>query len=292
MELWFIVSVVGMLVTGVSNFFFKIVAARGLNAELFMLYSSLTSITIAAGLVLWSGQPVAGFGLAAAVLLGSGIISAASGSLKVYALRYIDSTIYFPLFKLVTPALAICAGVVLFGESFSVLEWTGLVVGLLVPLMLITPAENTRQQNLTLGLVLVLVTGVLSALTAVAGKYAIDIAVPVFTTLLLTVIGIAIGAICLIVYKRGVGGVVHLVRSETEPMLLKVAVTRATMISFGVWTMLFAFSQGGTLSVVQTIHSMYILIPIILAIIFYNEHWNLQKVVAIGLSVASLALLG
>lgn len=292
MELWFIISVIGMIVTGVSNFFFKIVAARGLNAELFMLYSSLTSIVIAGGLVWWSKQPMLGFGVATAVLLGSGIISAVSGSLKVYALRYIDSTIYFPLFKLVTPALAICAGVLLFGESFTVLEWVGLAVGLLVPLILITPAENTRQQNLTLGLVLVVVTGIISALTAVSGKYAIDAAVPVFSTLLFTVIGIAAGALGLIVYRRGVRGVWHVLTTETDLFLLKVAITRASLISFGVWTMLFAFSQGGTLSVVQTIHSMYILIPVVLAIVFYHEHWNWQKAAAIALSVASLALLG
>ena len=172
------------------------------------------------------------------------------------------------------------------------IEWIGLVVGLLVPLVLITPAENSRQQNLSMGLVLVLITAVLSALTAVAGKYAIDASVPVFTTLLLTVVGLAAGSVGLIIYRQGIHGIQEMVRSETSPLLLQIALTRAIPISFGVWTMLFAFSQGGTLSVVQTIHSMYILIPIILAIIFYNEHWNWQKATAILLSVASLALLG
>jgi uncharacterized membrane protein len=56
--------------------------------------------------------------------------------------------------------------------------------------------------------------------------------------------------------------------------------------------MLFAFSEGGSLSVVQTIHSMYILIPIVLAVIFFKEHMNWQKVVAIVFSVVSLAFLG
>jgi drug/metabolite transporter (DMT)-like permease len=241
--------------------------------------------------LLWQ-EPVAGFGAVTIIILLSGFISAASSSLKVYALRYIDSTIYFPLFKLLTPALAIVAGVTLFAESFSVLEWVGLGLGLLVPLMLISPAENTRQQNLTMGLVLVLITGVLSALTAVAGKYAIDMEVPVFTTLLLTVVGLSIGAIGLIIYKRGVRGISFLIRTESSPLLVKTATARATLISFGVWAMLFALSTGGTLSAVQTIHSMYILIPIILSMIFYNEHWNWQKGLAIGLSVVSLTFLG
>jgi drug/metabolite transporter (DMT)-like permease len=292
MELWFIITVIGAIAAGVSNFFFKIAAARNCNAELFMFYSSVTSILIAGSLVVLWQEPVLGYGLVTVLLFGSGVIGAASGSLKVYALRYIDSTIYFPLFKLVTPALAIVAGVTFFAESFSVLEWIGLVVGLLVPLMLISPAENTRQQNLPRGLLLVVVTGVLSALTAVAGKYAIDAAVPVFTTLLLTVVGIGFGSIGLMIYKRGIFGLWSLVHTESTPLLLKTAITRAVLISFAVWAMLFAFSQGGTLSVVQTIHSMYILIPIVLAIIFYNEHWNWQKAVAIALSVVSLGFLG
>jgi len=292
MELWFIVAVCGAIAAGVSNFFFKIAAKNNCDAELFIFYSSLTSILIAGGLVILWQEPVFGFGAVAIILLGSGFISAASGSLKVYALRYIDSTIYFPLFKLLTPALAIVAGVTLFSESFSVLEWIGLGVGLLVPLMLISPVENSRQQNLTMGLVLVLITGLISALTAVAGKYAVDMDVPVFTTLLLTVIGLGFGSIGLMIYKRGVRGISSLIQTESSPLLLKTATARAILISFGVWAMLFAFSLGGTLSVVQTIHSMYILIPIVLAVIFYNEHWNWQKGVAIGLSVVSLAFLG
>jgi len=252
----------------------------------------VVSILIAGGLVSFWQEPIGGFGVVALILLLSGFISAASGSLKVYALRYIDSTIYFPLFKLLTPALAIVAGVTLFAESFSAIEWMGLGVGLLVPLMLISPAENTRQQNLAMGLLLVLITGLLSALTAVAGKYAIDMDVPVLTTLLLTVIGLGIGSIGLMICKRGIRGISALIRTESSPLLVKTATARAILISFGVWAMLFALSTGGTLSAVQTIHSMYILIPIILAIIFYNEHWNWQKGVAIGLSVVSLAFLG
>jgi len=45
MELWFIVAVCGAIASGVSNFFFKIAAARNCNAELF--YSSITSMLIA-----------------------------------------------------------------------------------------------------------------------------------------------------------------------------------------------------------------------------------------------------
>ncbi len=292
MELWFWVAVGGAVVSGISNFFFKVAAKNECNAELYILYSSLTSMVITTTLLVVWPQQLFGFGWIAFVVFVAGMTSALAGSLKVYALRYIDSTLYFPLFKLIVPALAICIGVTFFEESFSAIEWTGLIVGLLVPLMLINRSENSRQENLRMGLLLILITGILSTITAVAAKYAIVAEVPVNTTLLLTVLGISLGAVFLIVRKNGVRKIPVLIKEETTSLLVKIAVLRSTFIVTGVWAMLYAYSLGGTLSVVQTIHSMYILIPIVLAIIFYNEHWNLQKAAAIALSVVSLAFLG
>jgi len=56
-------------------------------------------------------------------------------------------------------------------------------------------------------------------------------------------------------------------------------------------TFLYAFAFNGPLAVVYTIHSLYILIPIILSIIFFNEHWNTRKVIAIVASVAAILLM-
>ena len=96
----------------------------------------------------------------------------------------------------------------------------------------------------------------------------------------------------MIVYKKGIRKIFYTIKEDTSAGLLWVSTMRAVLITIGLALMVYAFETGGPLAIVQTIHSMYILIPIVLAIIFYNEHWNLQKVVAIVLSVAALALLG
>ncbi len=49
--------------------------------------------------------------------------------------------------------------------------------------------------------------------------------------------------------------------------------------------------NGGDLSLVYSINAHYILIPIILSIWYYKEHWNTQKVIAIALSLVALVLL-
>jgi uncharacterized membrane protein len=71
-----------------------------------------------------------------------------------------------------------------------------------------------------------------------------------------------------------------------------VASLRTVFAGGGFFLTLLAFIYGGPLGIVYTINSLYILLPIILAIIFYGEHWNVRKAVAIILSVLALALLG
>jgi drug/metabolite transporter (DMT)-like permease len=257
-----------------------------------MLFSGLFSILyVSTALVLFPEQLLTNK-LLALFVFGFGFLAAIAGVMKIYALRYIDSTIYFPLFKLLAPAIAIAAGVTLFGEEFSTIEWVGMLIGLLVPLMLITKSENGRQNNLLLGLLFVLITGVLSAVVAIMNNYAVDSGMPIFVTLLFTVLGIFCGSLSLFCYKQGITGIIQTVAEHFNYTLLLITALRSLLIAISVGLSFYAYTVGGTLAVVQTIHSMYILIPIVLAIIFYNEHWNWQKALAIMLSVVSLAFLG
>jgi len=105
-------------------------------------------------------------------------------------------------------------------------------------------------------------------------------------------VGVFIGTVITIIIKRGLRSTYRHVLEDSKQKLIFYATLRALLITASLVFILYAYSVDGTLAIVQTIHSMYILIPIVLSIIFYNEHWNLQKAVAIILSVLSLALLG
>lgn len=290
MQLWFWAAVAGAVFAGVSNFYFKQAAARGYNAELFSIYSSILSITISLCFVLYFSSGF-WFGSVSIVAFFGGFAAAFTNIFKVYALRFIDATIYFPLYKLLAPALAVVAGIMFFEESFTTFEWVGIIIGLLVPLLLITKSENSRQSNLMLGLVLVLVTSITSAGTAIANKYAIDLFMPIASVLLISTIGIFVGGIASFVYKNGFTKFIEVFKSGTTKGLLLGSFLRGALITASFFFMLVAFAWGGPLGIVQTINSMYILIPIVLSIIFYNEHWNVQKAVAIVLSILALAFL-
>lgn len=292
MEIWFIAAVGGALFAGISNFYFKRAAVRGHDAELFSLYGGLISIAIALVTLSLFPSAISGYGWLPLIVFIGGCLAAFDGILKIYALRHIDSTIYFPLFKLLAPALAIVFGISFFGERFSFYEWFGLILGLLVPLLLITKNEQKRQNNLAAGLILVLVTGVLSAGIAAINKFAIDELVPTIITLLYASTGIVFGGALLMVYQVGIHKIFEKIKYNTSKDLIINSSMRAILIMASMALTLLAYAKGGTLAIVQTIHSMYILIPVVLAVVIYNEHWNTQKVVAIVLSVASLALLG
>ncbi len=293
MELWFLFAIAGMLFSGLSNFIFKLAAKNNFDSEAFSLYGGVTSIILLTPVVLlfdtfYLEQPVA-----AGIIFVASIVAAFIGVWKVYALRFIDTTIYFPLFKLLSPLIAIMIGVSFFAESFSGKEWIGLGLGLVVPLLLINRAESQRQNNLLYGLMLVGLTGALSASVAAAHKWATDLSPNALTLTLAAGFGIVVGSWLALILKRGVvAGTQHIVQVENKRQLLIWATARSVVVSASVALVLYAYSAGGSLAVVHTIHSMYILIPIVLAIIFYNEHWNWQKATAIVLSVASLALLG
>jgi len=292
MEIWFISAVLGAIFAGFSNFFFKVAASRGYNAEVFSLYGGLSGTILTGSIIFFIDTSLFNFNFFTGIVLLTGMVASLANIIKVYALRHIDSTIFFPLFKLLSPALAIIFGIIWFSESFSALEWTGMIIGLIVPLLLITKVENRRQNDLKAGLILVVIISLISAVAAAMNKFAIDSDVYVMSGLFYTSFGVFLGTIITIIHKKGIGSLIKHVHDDTSFELLFYTSLRSTLTNLSFGLTLYAFSQNGTLGIVQTVHSMYILIPIVLSIIFYKEHWNLQKAIAIVLSVLSLTLLG
>ncbi len=290
MEIWFLAALAGAILAGVSNFYFKVAAKNGYDAEVFTLIGGLVSV-VAAGIVAYLvGAPIIHLHILTFVMLAAGILAATGGIMKVYALRHIDSTIYFPLFKLLAPGLAIIFGVVWFAESFTAMEWLGMALGLTVPLLLITKSENGRQNNLKAGLVFVVLTALASASAAALNKFVIDAGIPVLTGLFYASLGVFLGTIMTIVFKKGLRSTYQHITDGYSAPVFWYGSLRAILISASFGFILYAY-QEGSLAIIQTIHSMYILIPIVFSVILYHEHWNTQKALAITFSVLALVLL-
>jgi len=291
MELWFWAAVSGMILAGISNFGFKIAAKNNFDAQTFTLYGGVTSVLFAGGgLLLLRPEGVQTLVLIA-ITLFAGIFASQGGTLKVLALRYIDTTIFFPLFKLISPLLAVLFGMIFFAEQFTLLEWVGIVLSLSVPLLLISKIEHKRQNNLLVGLGLVVVISGLSAVAAALNKYVIDVGMNEWVTLWYASWGIFIGTGVMIMITLRDFPVRHII-AHTNKNLVQAAVFRSVLICASMLCVLYAYGHGGGLGIVQTIHSLYIVIPIVLAVLIYKEHIDWKKVSAVVLSLVALALLG
>lgn len=291
MQLWFWSALLGMIFAGFSNFAFKIAASKKFDAETFNMYGGITSILFAGtGLLLVIPAGVSSWFLIILTFV-SGVVANCGGVMKVHALRYIDTTIFYPLFKLLSPFLAVVAGMTLFAERFTVLEWVGIVMGLLVPLLLINKVEHRRQENLLLGLLFVVAISYTSAAAAAMNKYVIDTGMNEWTTLWYASWGIFVGSITLIGGKLRTKTIYHVIE-HTKKDLIFFAFLRSFLICISLLLILYAYGHGGSLGVVQTIHSMYIIIPILLSVWWYKEHIDFKKAAAVVLSVVALGFLG
>jgi drug/metabolite transporter (DMT)-like permease len=291
METWLILTIISALMSGLAGFILKVVAKRNYNSELHIFYSAIFGIALILPLILLLSKDFPPLHLAL-FCLGAGFLAAITGIFKVYALRYIDTTIYFPLFKIVSPLIAIVIGIILFDETFTQTEWVGLIISLFVPLLLITKAENGRQNNLFAGLLLILFTGSLAAVITSINKYTstdFSNGYPIlFWVALFNIVGVIVGSVFVSIKKHGTSQLRAIIVKDTSIKTLQMAFARSLTINSSFVAMLFAFHFGGSLGIIYTIASMYILVPIALAIIFYQEHWDVQKALAATLSIVAL----
>ncbi len=76
---------------------------------------------------------------------------------------------------------------------------------------------------------------------------------------------------------------------STKPMLtIGIGIGLLQITSFYFFLRAFA---GSDVSIVYSINAHYIVIPVILSVLLYKEHWNKQKAFALVVSVLALILL-
>lgn len=290
LEWWFIFAVLSAVIGGIGNFGNKISAQRNYNSAVIMTLSALIQGLIFLPFALvYENISLLPLSFVAIVLL-AGFIVSFSAVIKIQVLHYIDSAIFLPLYKVFSPLVVIVFGILFFAESFTPWEWFGLTLSLLVPFLLISRIEHTRQNNLKLGLLLILIAGVIGAIAAGIQKYATDISDATLSIMVISSTGILLGSMLQLVSLNG-RNAVQVFNNHLHRGPLLVSLLRSTFAGTGFYLTLLAYEFGGSLGIVYTINSLYILLPIILAVIFYNEHWNLRKAIAIILSVVALALL-
>lgn len=289
MELWFIYAVTSAVFAGLHTFVQKVAVERGYSSALISMWSTVISAVLAF-LVSWVFFDFGG-AWKMGILLGfaGGLTHMIGTVFRMDALKHIDTAVLFPLYKTVGPIFALIGGIILFSESFNTNEWIGIAFGITVPLMLLHKSEESRQNNLWKGVLFLLIAAFFTAVAAAIAKYGTGVFDSIF---LFIAVSHAFGALSAWgIYelqknnaKRNGGQFAH----EYTHVGMFVLASLTGLTQFAGFSFLMLAFKSGSLGVVYTINSLYILVPIVLSIIYYKEHWNARKVAAIVLSIAAL----
>ena len=282
MEMWFIYTLGSALFSGFFTFGLKMAAEKNLKGNLLTAIAFFTTVSLA--LVSWIVTGYSTESLNTGLLIGilSGALLASLYVIQIHGLRYIDTTIFYPIFKTLGPLLVIIAGVTYIGEDLTRNELIALSLSLLIPLMLITKSENSRQKNLSKGVIALLVCSLVAAIIVLLAKLALDAGVNLFL---------------FVVIQTSTGLITNFIIGAVQKEQIRLNQLQKTYITYGLslGVLMFAFTvfsfkalQEGLLSIVYTVQSFYILIPIILSVFIYREHMNLRKGLAIMLSVLAI----
>jgi uncharacterized membrane protein len=283
-EAWHLWALGSLVVAGANAFIVKVAAERTHVSTWFSALTSAVSTVCAVVAALVFGFDdslgVVAFGAAAGVFLALGLIARSDG------LTHVHATIFFPIYKIAGPALVLASGLFLFHERLTAMQAIGIVLVFAVPLLLIDRLEHVRQNDLFKGVLLAIVSALFISTTQVMSKFAASPAETMRTFMVFDYAFASLGA--LVLYMRSGGGRRNTDMRRLETVYFSVLAGATQFVGF---LMLIIAYRSGPISTIYAINSTYIVIPIVLSIWFYGEHWNLHKAIAVVLSVVAVVLL-
>ena len=286
MELWIIYAILSAIAAGLYNFTYKVITQRNYDTHVVNIYTYAFSTIVfwLYCIYTWAFNTwfdvflyIAIFSLINTFFFYLSIVS------RVESMRNIDTVVFFPLYKTFGPIIVTCIGYFFFQESLSPRELLWIIIGIMIPLLLITKSENIIQKNLYFGVFLVIVTAVLTSISAASAKM---VSVESLSLELFMFIGVFIWTIISLMSY-------YLHSKRSHKVYNFTGIHKFSLISGIFHTLSFFFfvhAVTWNFAVAFTINSFSILIPIILSIIFYWEHFNLKKWMVIVLSIVSILL--
>ncbi len=288
---WFVYALVSALFAGLHTFLLKVSVER--KYDTYLLSGASSFVAFAGGALIvafttgWGAVPVHVYLFA---ILG-GVLFTIMTLARMEGLKFLDSAIFFPLYKVVGPALVAIMAIVFLQEHVGPVELLGIVLSCAVPLLLITRAEHARQNNLKLGLIFLVIGATVSAIAAIVNAHVVSAAVSSALPLATVENGLAgLFTALLFARKHPAKEFYHQAHPHFTKEFMGMCLLNGAFQMISSYTLFLAFA-GGDASIAYSVTAHYILIPVLLSVWFYKEHWNLQKAAALFLSILALILL-
>ncbi len=285
METWIIWAIVSAITSWLYNFWFKIITQRKYSTY----YSTLWSYSVASFIAFifllfdgFSGFKNINIFLLLSLAFGNILFFYLSVLTRIKSMENIDNVIFYPLYKTFWPILVTLISIFYFKESLDFYESLWIVLGICIPLLLISRAESKLQKNLFLWIMFMLLTALVWAVAPIFVKLANNQWFDTMTYVFISfVIGIFFSYLWFVYEKK-----TNKISNQEWVGKFAIIIWVLHFMTFYSYTKAFE----GNIAIAFTINSFAILIPIILSIIFYGEHFNFKKWVVIVLSIVSILL--
>lgn len=202
---------------------------------------------------------------------------------RIESMKNIDTVIFYPIYKTIWPIIVTFISLFFFWESLTLTEIFWIIIWITIPLLLINRKENKRQWNLFKWLILVLLVAFFTWISSSTAKDLMENNLNIEFFLLSTFI---FALIFSFFTKK--------INSKNRPKHVNnkwfLVLSFCAWILNLIWFYVFTLALQWNFAVVYTINSFSILIPIILSIFFYKDHFDFKKWFVIFLSIVSILL--
>ena len=284
METYLIYAVASALIAWLHNFALKVAAVKNYNVSVINKYSYLIWVFFWFIYFLINFMHYEVWNILLIMLLsfiGSFLYSLSVFS-RIKSMKNIDSVIFFPLYKTFWPIIVTFIAIFFFKETLNLKELFWIMVGIWVPLLLITKKENNIQKNLLVWIIFVLITAILTAISTSTSKEIMHWYYNVPFYILFVNIFWALFSYITFSFNKKNNHKYH------NKWVIKFSIL-SWMLHF-LSFFIFIKALEWNYAIVFTINSFSILVPIILSIFFFKEHFNLRKFIVIMLSIISILL--
>lgn len=290
MPLWFVYAVLAALFGGLHAFTHKIAAERAYNSGYFQGISTACAACIGALYITYtqSWQNIFIFYGCMWTFL-SAVFFVLNTSTKIESLKYIESTLFFPLNKTVTVCIVTVLGVVLLREHLTHVQMIGIALSLTVPFLLITKHIHAHQKNMGRGIIYLSIAGLFSACATLVNKLgALSYATPVMFVFVTHVCISSLGFFDGVRSAQKTSGSIRTLMRDTQFIAFCLIAGAFQFLGF---LMNVSSLAIGNLSLAYAIMSLQIIVPIFLSVLWYNEHLDMRKFSALTVSIVASYLM-
>jgi len=289
MPLWLTYSLFATLFYGMLNFLYKVAAEKKYLNQAVILISATTVVISAAATIIVSAKlaeqhipnllPALPYAIANGTLFAIGALS------KFKALTLAPASVVFPVNKS-NVLFVIIIGILFFDESPRINQWAGIGTSILVLILISSEQFKISGSHTLKGIFFAVFAALCTSFSMTAGKLA-SIKVDRTSFIFLSYIIVAIISFSGYLKHRNVE---EKKQAFKKPGVYIIGSIIGVLNFAGYALVLKAFAEG-SISLVQPIFALSILLPIFLSAIVYKEKLTLIRILSIGLSLAAVLLI-